>query len=167
MSEDWKPGIVVLKDTALYEPRIERLGPPPGNAEILIRGGAGWVFGIEERVIDPRIVRRQDQPTLDDVVIAVAREMAWRWFNGKAPFVKSAGTEQGVSRMARKFHRYADLEKGFVEQALNLIPKMSSRSGPGLSELVDTTGAVANSGACACLDGTTCCATGCLNCQEE
>ena len=42
------------------------------------------------------------------------------------------------------------------EQALNLIPKMSSRSGPGLSELVDTTGAVANSGACACLDGTTC-----------
>ena len=37
-------GIITLKDTALDQPGIVRLGPPPGNAGILIRGGAGWVF---------------------------------------------------------------------------------------------------------------------------
>lgn len=49
-------GIVPLEpDWSQYA--LERLGPPPGNAEILIRGGAGWVFGIapREEILDPRI----------------------------------------------------------------------------------------------------------------
>lgn len=38
---------------------IERRGPPPGNAETLIRGGASWVFGItpREELVQEAIVR--------------------------------------------------------------------------------------------------------------
>lgn len=75
-------GIIVLKDTALDQPEIVRLEPLPGNAGILIRGGAGWVFDrVRTRpVVDPRIARQAETPTRDEVALALTRELAYRWF---------------------------------------------------------------------------------------
>ena len=72
-------GIVPLEPD-WSQPGIERLGPPPGNAEILIRGGAGWVFGIpaREETPHPRIERLGKTPSQDEVAFALACEMAWR-----------------------------------------------------------------------------------------
>ena len=162
---EWTPGIVVLKDVALYEPGIERLGPPPGNAGVLIRGGAAWVFGVEEKPLARGIVKLDAPPPENEVADALAREMAWRWFYGHGPFVKSPGAARGVSTMAKKFHRYAEIEVGFVEHALRLIPGMPSlRETPEV--LLDTSLVVELPHACACLVGGRCCTDNCLRCGE-
>jgi hypothetical protein len=144
---------------------IERRGPPPGNAETLIRGGAGWVFGItpREELVQEAIVReKREAPSVGDVSIALAREMAWRWFNGRPPFVSAARSkEQGVTKMARNFVRYAEAEEGFLTQALGLIPKhVSTDFGAGVVAEPSTTAT------CACIKGTSCCAGTCQSCQE-
>ena len=161
-------GIVPLEPD-WSQPGIERLGPPPGNAEILIRGGAGWVFGIpaREETPHPNIERLEKAPSRDDVALALAREMAWRWYYGRPPFVwRPSLKEPGVSKPARDFHRYAPLEGRFIEQARSLIPGMFH---PDLG-----TAAMPDAGSdfekvCSCLPGQPCCSDNrrCLTCQEN
>jgi hypothetical protein len=160
----WKPGIVKLKDTALSQARIERLGPPPGNAEVLIRGGAGWVFGVapREEPSFPLVATGEEVPTQDEVMVALAREMAWRWYSGRAPFVSAPNRkEPGVSRKAEHFVRYTDAEHGFLTQAMGLVPKRTTVTVDAGALLAQTTKTD-----CVCIQGTTCCAGVCQSCKE-
>ena len=96
---EWTPGIVVLKDVALYEPGIERLGPPPGNAGVLIRGGAGWVFGVEEKPLARGIVKLDAPPPENAAVDALAREVAWLYGRDfVAPHVYSTRLGNAIQR---------------------------------------------------------------------
>ena len=144
---------------------IERRGPPPGNAETLIRGGAGWVFGItpREELVQEAIVReKRESPSVGDVSVALAREMAWRWFNGRPPFVGATRSkEQGVTKMARSLIRYTDAETGFLSQAFGLVPKMVP-----MAVTTESVAPVKSSLDCVCVDGTSCCADICQSCQE-
>jgi hypothetical protein len=159
---EWTPGIVVLKDVALYEPGIERLGPPPGNAGVLIRGGAGWVFEVEPKPLARGIVQLDEPPPESAVTDALAREMAWRWFNGRPPFVHATGSkEQGVTKMARNFVRYAEAEEGFLGQALYAIPKVVAKKFSG-----DVVPPVDSKVHGACTKESKCCSEGCLACLE-
>lgn len=164
---DWKEdpnfvGIVPL-EANLNQKAIERLGPPPGNAEILIRGGAGWVFGIEpQRTIEhPGIVRlRDDPPSAGEVSLALAREMAWRWSQKRPPFATGTGyAPQKPGKDTMNGSLYARIEQGFVDQVLGLTPKV----------LPIEIGTVPISDAkvtCACVQGTRCCTGICQTCQE-
>jgi hypothetical protein len=125
-------GIIALKDTALDQPGIVRLGPPPGNAGILIRGGAGWVFDRPKsrEIRDPRITPQDFKPTYDEVAFALAREMAYRWYYGReqnALNIIQAGKPKGVPNLTRKLLHYAEAEAGFVPQFSNLRPGMVLR----------------------------------------
>lgn len=173
MSEDWKAGIVVLKDTALYEPGIERLGPPPGNAEILIRGGAGWALGLPRtrETISPQVIRLTIRPSFDEVALALAREMAWRWYYGyenRDGNVVKPG-EKEFPQMARNFVKYADAERGFVEQFLQLYPGVPARRvapRAPIEQVLELAPARSPTAACACIEGISCCAGVCQSCQE-
>lgn len=163
---DWKEdpnfvGIVPL-EANLTQKAIERLGPPPGNAEILIRGGAGWVFGIEpQRTIEqPGILHlKGDLPRVAEVSLALAREMAWRWISGRPPFVAGTGyVPQKPAKGALNVNLYARTEPGFVDQVLGLTPRF----------LPVEIGTVPISDAkvtCVCTQGTRCCAGICQTCQ--
>jgi hypothetical protein len=131
---DWKEdpnfvGIVPL-EANLNQKAIERLGPPPGNAEILIRGGAGWVFGIELQEAKPHPaieVLNSPRPSEEAVSVALVRELAWRWFHSRPPFSSIRKEEPGtLSKLAWKGARYAEVEQGFTTQALGLVPKRTA-----------------------------------------
>lgn len=167
----WKPGIVTWKDTALFEARIRRLGPPPGNAEVLIRGGAGWVLGVAPRKesLDSRIIKKNITPPSGEVSLAVAREMAWRWFYGHEPFTRSTVDKQRGSSMKERFPpRYEDAEEGFVTQMLNLPRGMSFTIPLELSYAAPIQADVKSAEfVCECLSGGTCCIKGnCQGCEE-
>lgn len=166
----WKPGIVKLKDTALSERRIERLGPPPGNAEVLIRGGAGWVFGIpvKQVPVDPRITRLQPTEPFDEVMHALWRELAYQWRFRRGRFsTSSLSTKSRASHESTLPARsYTRIEQGFLQQAAVAWPGMSVAQS-SLNEVTvpshPTTGA-------SCFDprtGGSCAAgTTCRACQE-
>jgi len=153
-------GIIALKDTALDQPGIVRLGPPPGNAGVLIRGGAGWVLDRPTRkpAVDPRITRQDEPPTYDEIALALTRELAYRWFYGRERGSQNVirPGERGFSKMARKLFHYADAERGFVESARSL-------RGATLPDLIlhHTSGVD-----CQCIEGTRCCTGTCQSCQE-
>ena len=164
---EWTPGIVVLKDVALYEPGIERLGPPPGNAGVLIRGGQGWIFDHSAQIPAQGIVRLDEAPTPGEVRVALAREMAWRWHSGRLPG-KRVENEKPAVRNKGVIVRYADIEANFVDQFLSL-----STEGFGASWLGEpaTDGGMmaprfAGTSTCSCIAGTSCCASGCAACSE-
>jgi hypothetical protein len=131
-------GVVPL-ETNESQYALERLGPPPGNAELLIRGGAGWVFGIapREESLDPRITELGKAPHPDEVALALAREMAWRWFHGHEPFRAQGSAQRKTDAKKGVFpRRYMDAEKGFVAQMLGLprgVSFISSTSGVSYS----------------------------------
>ena len=156
---------IVPREPNWAQRAIERRGPPPGNAETLIRGGAGWVFGLvpREEPVQAAIVReKREAPKSGDVSLALAREMAWRWFNGRPPFVHVTGSkEPGVTKMARNFVRYAEAEAGFLGQALHAIPKVVAKKFSG-----DVVPPVDSKVHGACTIESKCCSEGCLACQE-
>ena len=88
--------------------------------------------------------------------------MAWRWFHGNGPFLSTPGDkEQGVTKMAKNFVRYHDIEPGFVTQAMGMIPNR-------VSFKIDADVLVSDAEAtCTCVKGTRCCAGSCQTCQEE
>lgn len=161
-------GIIALKDTALDQPGIVRLGPPPGNAGILIRGGAGWVFDRPKsrEIRDPRIIPQDFKPTYDEVAFALAREMAWRWLCGRERNTLNVvkGDRRGISKMTRKLVPYTTLEKGFVEQFVGSYPGMPSR----FHKITETasTGIGVTGNDCQCIANMRCCAGNCRSCQE-
>jgi hypothetical protein len=140
------------------QPAIVRLGPPPGNARTLIRASErmGLWNRSEGRETAAGIVRLEVEPRPDEVVWALAREMAWRWYNGRDPFAtKTTDKRQGTSLGPRKFLRYADVEKAFVEQALNRIPGMPLALAQTLD--LESPQASATGSTCVCTDGGVCC----------
>lgn len=160
-------GIVPLEPD-WSQPGIERLGPPPGNAEILIRGGAGWVFGIpaREETPHPRIERLGKSPSRGEVVTALAREMAWRWY-----YVRSSTghADLGAVSKAPKTSvlrvRYADVEDAFVRQIRGFIgggPSMDWLRAVGFDLPSETSGGAD----CQCIPGISCCAGTCASCEE-
>lgn len=118
-------GIQVLRPPLRDPQGIERLGPPPDNTWILIQGGAGWVFGIteSEETQDPRIVPER-RPTPEEVALAFAREMAWRWFRGRDMLTGKELDALKKRGPRRSRVPYADIERSFVEQAFNLPHRM-------------------------------------------
>jgi len=162
---EWTPGIVVLKDVALYEPGIERLGPPPGNAGVLIRGGAGWVFEVEPKPLARGIVQLDEPPPESAVTDALAREMAWRWFYGRLGYMeKVLSSKNSTLRQHGPRCKYADAESGFYERFLGLSAGTAIPRWRTLSASAVPPPATAN--VCACLRGTSCCAGGCVACTE-
>jgi hypothetical protein len=162
---EWAPGIVVLKDVALYEPGIERLGPPPGNAGVLIRGGAGWVFGVEAQPLARGIVKLDEPPPESAVTDALAREMAWRWFEGAYGSVEKAlSSKNSTLRQHGPRFKYAEVESDFYERFLGLSAGTAIPRWRTLPESAVPPPERAN--VCACLRGTSCCASGCIACTE-
>ena len=70
---------------------IERRGPPPGNAETLIRGGASWVFGItpREEPVQEAIVREKREAPIVALLSESPREPPIR--AATRPFPRSRG----------------------------------------------------------------------------
>lgn len=101
---------IIPWEANLNQKAIERLRPPPGNAGILLRGGTGWVFGIEPpRMIEhPRIVHLRDEPpSADAVSLALARERARRWSQKRPPFATDWATPEGFRTQVRgPVHQY-------------------------------------------------------------
>lgn len=86
------------------------------------------MFGIapREESLDPRITELGKAPHPDEVALALAREMAWRWFYGHEPFSSKLSDKQKNNVKKRMVpRRYMDAEKGFVAQMLGLPRGMS------------------------------------------
>lgn len=160
-------GITVLP-LDISQEAITRLGPPPGNAETLIRGGAGWIFGITSREDreQPGLTRWiVGSPSPDEVSRAFVRELAWRWVHQRPPFLGAPPTQKSDAMEVSPGHtRYVDAERGFVTQALGLTPK---RFVPSPDERESPPQQPKLTSECACLDGLKCCAGSCLKCQEK
>jgi hypothetical protein len=158
-------GIIALKDTALDQPGIVRLGPPPGNAGILIRGGAGWVFDRAQTkpVVDPRITQKETRPREEEVSLALAREMAYRWFYGRNQntlnSIKSGKNASAAS--AQRLTTYTTLEGGFVRQFLNLRPGFAGEI-PERRIFLESKGPL-----CQCDPTSACCGGACRFCEER
>lgn len=157
-------GIVNL-DPAEERPGVVRLGPPPGNADILLNAGMGWLFGVRNHdpVPSSRLTRLDRPPDSNEVSVAFAREMAWRWFQGRDPFVTlPSHREKGVPQTFRGQVPYADLERGFVSQAMGLIPKMAPPDFTSVPVIRSEAGNL-----CACVKGSTGCASNGSACKED
>lgn len=160
-------GIAALK-LDWSQPGIERCGPPPGNTGILKRGEADWVFGhtTKKEIYDPRILRQEKKPTYDEMALALAREMAWRWFYGRQ---HHRGNEikpgkQGILKNLQNSLKYADAERGFIEQFRNLYPGTPSMV---ISETVQgAVSAKARRHDCQCVESTHGGAGVCCFCTE-
>ena len=138
-------------DPAVEQPGIERLGPPPGNQGILVRGGLGWLFGfpVQPEVSDPRIIR-EPPPDFDTLAAAMAREMARRWsyscgLDGRR--VLKAEAEGSVT--TKVTGAYAEIESSFVTQMVAGFPSMTVHGGV-------TSAAQTTTGTCSCGNGGTC-----------
>ena len=160
-------GVVPL-ETNESQYALERLGPPPGNAELLIRGGAGWVFGIapREEILDPRITELGKAPHPDEVALALAREMAWRWFHGHEPFrAQGAKDPHASAKNGQLPRRYVDVEKGFVTQMLGLSRGLSFVTPIDITQVGEV--AALFSPICACSKTGVCCTEyPCQPCEE-
>jgi hypothetical protein len=156
--------IIPLRETVFLETKIVRLGPPPDNAGILIRGGMAWVLGILTKPLptDPRIVRLQEPETMDQVMVAMWREFAYQWVHYRGVFAPSSKMES--AKPANPRLDYAKAEQLFVARASSLWPGYTpdrslkafavNELGP-LRNLSEKT-SLAHANSCSCVDAKTC-----------
>ena len=119
-------GIVKL-DPAEERPGIERLGPPPGNTDTLVRAGMGWVVGIANvasEFIDPRITLLQLPPMENEALLALRRELAFQWLHQTGLFAQRTDSQKPpIVPHRKKFSiPYIKVEQMFVANAASLWP---------------------------------------------
>lgn len=145
-------------DTACPRKGILRLGPPPKNRQILVQGGLGWFLGKKERPRPEGIIKTNSRSSPDEVAVAFAREMAWRWVTGRYLL-----TGQVRRKVLGRTPHYAQMESSFVSQALRfpgrIALEISEESAASEREFSSET-------RCVCGTESACCAGGCVACQE-